>query len=234
MNPIFIDIDKSQRDKNTLCNSEIVFFLRSISYALQTAEKKEVERFCHSVKFLKKEKQNIFTEKVSQQKDFALIDLFTDLYNIYAPRVNYFNEIKAIYIAMMRGDSVTVKVFEGSEKEILTSVFRSQFFKEGSDSYKTPIGGYNILSEKIPLIIQKSLKLGLTVPERILLTNKKPWEINIIDIAQIWKGYQYAYGDGIEGLFFSFGIPYSYEIEANLRNLVEIAQQIKNINPNLW
>jgi len=58
--------------------------------------------------------------------------------------------------------------------------------------------GYNILSNKIPFIIQKALVHNLPIPRLLQLTNKKPWENEIIDVAHIWKGYQYSKIDSYE------------------------------------
>jgi hypothetical protein len=47
--------------------------------------------------------------------------------------------------------------------------------------------GFNIKNFDIPFLFKKFLHYGITPPENVNFFNKKPWEVNCLDLMDLWK-----------------------------------------------
>lgn len=155
----------------------------------------EIEKLLRPVDTLSVDEKILFKNSVySEVVDIDEKDSFNSLFEKYAPLLNFFNTLKGIRLKLIleNGEEKERKL-EGNEKDIIHDFFG---IIDKIGDYR--LIGYKILSDKIPFIIQKALVHKLPIPKLLQLTNKKPWENEIIDVAQIWKGYQYSRMDSQE------------------------------------
>ena len=47
--------------------------------------------------------------------------------------------------------------------------------------------GYNILTFDLPWLNKKFIKHGVRLPYNLLLFDKKPWDVNVLDLFEVWK-----------------------------------------------
>lgn len=155
----------------------------------------DIEKLLRPTDTLNTDEKILFKNSVySEIVDIDEKDSFNSLFEKYAPHLNFFNTLKGIRLKLIleNGEKKERKL-EGNERDIIHNFF-GIINKIGD--YR--LIGYNILSDKIPFITQKALVHKLPIPKLLQLTNKKPWENEIIDVAQIWKGYQYSRMDSYE------------------------------------
>jgi predicted PolB exonuclease-like 3'-5' exonuclease len=90
-----------------------------------------------------------------------------------------------------------------NEKEVLEKI-RILFLKAGSNGL-TPTG-WNIKNFDIPWIVRKMMMYGIDVPDAISSFDKKPWEVNIFDMKEMWKGWC-SIDCNFEEAAYSMGVP---------------------------
>ena len=105
----------------------------------------------------------------------------------YAPLQAEFLKVFCISVGIFNEDfSIEIETVQSdNEKELL------QQFKEflDSDNFRNYIlAGYNIKGFDIPVITKRFLIHNLSLPRLFRLKGKKPWEINICDLMDDWKG----------------------------------------------
>jgi hypothetical protein len=66
--------------------------------------------------------------------------------------------------------------------------------------------GYNIKGFDMPWLFKKMCMYGLEIPKCISSFEKKPWEINVLDIADVWKGSSYEMTT-FDEVAYSLGVP---------------------------
>lgn len=74
---------------------------------------------------------------------------------------------------------------ENNEFELLKKI--QQYFNK-IDTLGLTLCGYNIKGFDIPWLFKKLCMYNLEVPNNLNDAGKKPWEINIIDLMELWKG----------------------------------------------
>lgn len=150
----------------------------------------EIEKLLRPVDTLSVNEKILFKNSVEIDEK----DSFNSLFEKYAPHINFFNTLNGIRLKLIleNGEKKERKL-EGDERDIIHDFFG---IIDKIGDYR--LIGYKILSDKIPFIIQKALVHNLPIPRLLQLTNKKPWENEIIDVAHIWKGYQYSKIDSYE------------------------------------
>lgn len=88
-----------------------------------------------------------------------------------------------------------------NEKELLLNV------KSALDMYqKLSLSGYNIKNFDIPFLLKRFYANGIPVPQHLLPFNKKPWEINHIDLMEWWKMGSYGQTASLDMACYSLGI----------------------------
>lgn len=80
----------------------------------------------------------------------------------------------------------TKSYYSDDESELLTKFFG--FLNQLKAQIPTAkLTGHNIKRFDIPFIFKRGLILGLKTPEMINVFDKKPWEIPVVDTADIWS-----------------------------------------------
>ena len=67
------------------------------------------------------------------------------------------------------------------------------------------LSGYNITNFDIPWMNHKFLKYGLTIPEITATNGKKPWELDFIELSDMWKS-NFKYYSSLEEVCYELGI----------------------------
>jgi len=118
-----------------------------------------------------------------------------EIYQRYSPLIAEFGRVFCISIGLFEEDEETgelqmnvTTICEDEEKETISTFFD---FLDSSQMRGYILGGYNISGFDIPFITKRALILGLDLPKPFQLLGKKPWEINMADLALDWKGTQW-------------------------------------------
>ena len=114
--------------------------------------------------------------------------------------------------------SVGVIYFKGSEKHIRTKSFAGddevkllrEFALMASKflvSAQHYVCGHNIKEFDIPFICRRMLVNGITIPNALDVSGKKPWETSFIDTLELWKFGDFKNYTSLKLLTAIFGIP---------------------------
>ena len=113
--------------------------------------------------------------------------------------------------------SVGVIYFKGSEKHIRTKSFAGHdevkllhdFALMASTflASKHYVCGHNIKEFDIPFICRRMLVNGITIPNALDVSGKKPWETSFIDTLELWKFGDFKNYTSLKLLTAIFGIP---------------------------
>ena len=114
--------------------------------------------------------------------------------------------------------SVGVIYFKGNEKHIRTKSFAGddevkllrEFALMASKflvSAQHYVCGHNIKEFDIPFICRRMLVNGITIPNALDVSGKKPWETSFIDTLELWKFGDFKNYTSLKLLTAIFGIP---------------------------
>lgn len=129
--------------------------------------------------------------------------------NFYAKEVSLFPEfgqIACISYGTIKSTGemqiATIKN-EGNTLEMMKKIH--VLFAKANSNFMKPIG-WNIKNFDVPWINRQCLMNGIPVPEILSTFDKKPWEVNVIDLKEIWKS-----GSSLDVTFeeaaYAMGIP---------------------------
>jgi len=125
----------------------------------------------------------------------------------YLSNVSLFPEFGRIvclsYGIWQDGDIKVTTIVDEDEKVLLKKV--ANLFHKADASGLIPTG-WNIKNFDIPWIARRLLMNGIAVPECISSYGKKPWEMNIFDMKEMWKGSA-SLDVSFEEACFGMGIP---------------------------
>ena len=97
-----------------------------------------------------------------------------------------FGKIICMSFGMFTNDNKHVAtIIDKDDANLMTRL--AKVFTKASDSKKFPICGFNIRLFDIPWIIKKMYKYDIDIPRCLNFQNMKPWEINIMDLSELWK-----------------------------------------------
>lgn len=77
------------------------------------------------------------------------------------------------------------------------------------DSNQHFVCGHNIKEFDIPFICRRMLVNGITIPESLNVSGKKPWETSFIDTLELWKFGDFKNYTSLKLLTAILGIPTS-------------------------
>jgi hypothetical protein len=89
------------------------------------------------------------------------------------------------YGRVNKNGEFVVKSSIGEEKDILLEA--QKIFNDALDKKIIP-SGFNILLFDLPYINKKMMKYGIRIPYNILLSDKKPWNVGVLDLSDTWRG----------------------------------------------
>lgn len=130
---------------------------------------------------------DIFVKKYESMKRFDndWNKPIEDVYVEKSPMIPEFAKIICVSFGLISGDKV-MTIYEDDEKKLMSKLHN--VLEKASESKKI-LCGFNIKLFDVPFIIKKFYKHGFTLPQYINFVGLKPWEINILDVAEVWKGF---------------------------------------------
>jgi hypothetical protein len=107
------------------------------------------------------------------------------IWNKYSPLHPEFGQILVISIGLIKADDTfDIKTIPGeTEKDMITKFFQFLY-----DNPHYILCGVNIKGFDVPYLFRKSIEYGLKLPQQLEVLGKKPWEINMIDLGEDYKG----------------------------------------------
>jgi uncharacterized protein YprB with RNaseH-like and TPR domain len=109
-----------------------------------------------------------------------------DVYIDKAPLLPEFGRIICMSFGMFTDDKKHIMTLvEEDEEALMRRILK--IFTKASQS-KRFLCGFNVKAFDVPWIIKKMYKYDIDLPHALNFSTLKPWEINIIDISEIWKG----------------------------------------------
>lgn len=128
-----------------------------------------------------------------------------DSYNdhFYTQKASLYPEFSKI-ICMTFYIDKKLYTFQGEEVDILKKVY-TMFEKSKSVNFKWILSGFNIKQYDIPFIFKRYVINGLNLPKQFNFEGLKPWEINIVDVFELWKSTSYT-STSLETLSITLGV----------------------------
>jgi uncharacterized protein YprB with RNaseH-like and TPR domain len=115
-----------------------------------------------------------------------------------------FGRIACLSYGVWKNDGVTISTIADDDEEKMMKLIAGLFHKAGANGYQPT--GWNIKNFDIPWIQRKLIMHGIPVPQSISTHNKKPWEVSLIDLKEMWKGFS-TLDVTFEEAAYSLGIP---------------------------
>jgi predicted PolB exonuclease-like 3'-5' exonuclease len=155
---------------------------------------------------LDEEMQQLFEAKTTyQRKESQTAEDFYEKAGIWAE----FGKIVCISVGyfMMKGDVRNFRVtsFYGDETKLLKEF--SQLLDEYYRGPQFVLCGHNIKEFDLPFIARRMIVNQVTIPEKLQLFGKKPWEISHLDTMELWKFGDYKHFTSLKLLTKILGIP---------------------------
>jgi len=132
---------------------------------------------------------DLFMRKIDR-KSSQILDWKDDPNDVYinkSPLIPEFGRIVCVSMAMIskKDEIKMMSVCLEDEEQLIKKVHNTLM----SVSEKTLIGlsGFYIKGFDIPWLNRSMLKYEYSVPKIIKTFNVKPWEMNVVDLAEVWK-----------------------------------------------
>jgi len=132
-----------------------------------------------------------------------------DIYNkagIYAE----FGKIICISVGFFSSNgkafSFRVKSFYGDDEPAILNAFCAMLERHFSDAGNS-LCAHNGKEFDYPYIARRCLLNGLSIPDMLNTSGKKPWEVNLLDTMELWKFGDYKSYTSLELLASAFNIP---------------------------
>lgn len=107
-------------------------------------------------------------------------------YSTDAPLYSAFCQVVSISFGYYKGGEVLIKSFSSlDEKELLTKVANFLNFKAVRDNFS--LGGFAIKGYDIPILCKRYLANGISIPDILDNSTKKPWELDVYDLMEMLK-----------------------------------------------
>lgn len=131
---------------------------------------------------------DLFMRKI-KRKSVRFIDWKKDpdiVYKEKAGLIPEFGKIVCVSMSYFKHHNIKTKTICGhNEKEIIKQTY--EIFKNINKNTTFGLCGYYIKGFDIPFLNRKMLKYDLDIPQNLKTFNVKPWDMNVYDIAEIWK-----------------------------------------------
>lgn len=131
---------------------------------------------------------NLFFKRYEKMKLFEKDwDLPIDqVYQQKASLLPEYGKIVCLSFGIYSNDKKTIMTI--IEEDEATLMLRIQKIFDRASKAKKYLCGFNIKSFDIPWIIRKMYKYNVDIPRCLNFNGLKPWEINITDLIEVWKG----------------------------------------------
>lgn len=131
----------------------------------------------------------LFEKKIKNKfKDSAVDDAFLEFqYKDLGGLLPEYGRIVCLSYGLYKPtDGKKILGHVAEEDELLTMKKIKQVFDKIGELGLVPCG-YNIKGFDIPYVFKKLVSHGLTVPTLVNTFNKKPWDIQMLDLQDVWK-----------------------------------------------
>lgn len=114
---------------------------------------------------------------------------YEDHIQAYAGQVSLFPEfgqIACLSYGVWKDGEMTISTIknEGNELDMMKKIY--MLFVKASANNLIPCG-WNIKNFDVPWVVRKCLTNGLEVPSCLSTYEKKPWEVAVLDLKEVWK-----------------------------------------------
>jgi len=155
---------------------------------------------------LPEDQQQLYADKTAyQRKDEISAEDFYPKAGIWAE----FGKIICIsagFITQRNGEEqLRITSFHGEEQRILTDF--TQLVEEYFNQSQSLLCAHNGKEFDFPYIARRMLINGMSLPNKLQLFGKKPWEVPHIDTLELWKFGDYKHYTSLKLLASVFGIP---------------------------
>ena len=155
---------------------------------------------------LPEDQQQLYADKTAyQRKDEISAEDFYPKAGIWAE----FGKIICIsagFITQRNGEEqLRITSFHGEEQRILNDF--TQLVEEYFNQPQSLLCAHNGKEFDFPYIARRMLINGMSLPNKLQLFGKKPWEVPHIDTLELWKFGDYKHYTSLKLLASVFGIP---------------------------
>ena len=98
-----------------------------------------------------------------------------------------FGQIACLHYAIWKDGEIVGKTITGDNEDLILQQIYALFMKAGANGLVPT--GWNIKNFDIPWVVRKLAMHGYQVPTSVSTYEKKPWEVNIIDLKEMWKSF---------------------------------------------
>ena len=161
---------------------------------------------------------NLFLRKIDRKsdqfKDWKEVDP-NDVYKNKVSLIPEFGKVVCVSVGIIKEDEgedkFVINSFYGKDEEKIIKDVHKVFNKF---SYKTLFGlsGFYIKGFDIPWLNRKFMEYGLEIPNLFKNFKVKPWEMNVLDLAEAWKGYSTLESVSFEEMLYLLDIKSPKEI----------------------
>jgi len=130
-----------------------------------------------------------------------------DIDKIYmekGPLLPEYSKIICMSFGIYKDDILKTGIIMGQSEDVLLKRMIRVFVR--ACELKKTFAGFNIRGFDIPFIIKKLYKYNIDIPTCLNYQGLKPWEINILDISETWKGLG-KNGASLSEVAYELGIP---------------------------
>ena len=155
---------------------------------------------------LSNEKQELFAAKTEyQRKDEIKAEDFYERAGIWAEFGRIICISVGYFVDLDKNRSFRVKSFSGEESSILKNF--KNLLENHFNKPNHLLCGHNSKEFDFPYIARRMIINGISLPEKLNLFGKKPWEVAHLDTMDLWKFGDYKHYTSLNLLTHILGIP---------------------------
>jgi 3'-5' exonuclease len=133
----------------------------------------------------------LFMRKIERKSenftDWKLDDI-NEIYINKAPLMPEFGRVVCVSVAtIIKNKLKIVSLCDENEQAIINNA--QKIFTSVSNKTILGISGFYIKGFDIPWLNRKFLQYNLEIPKVMQTFNKKPWEMNVVDLSEVWKNF---------------------------------------------
>ena len=115
-----------------------------------------------------------------------------------------FGRIACLSYGIWKNGEMVISTIADEDETKMMKLIAGLFHKAGANGLVPT--GWNIKNFDLSWVQRKLTMHGIPVPQTIATHNKKPWEVNIIDLKEMWKGFS-SLDVTFEEAAYTMGIP---------------------------
>jgi hypothetical protein len=131
----------------------------------------------------------LFMRKI-ERKSSQILDWKEDPNDVYlnkSPLIPEFGRIVCVSVSTAV-NSVKMNSYYDEDEEVLINKVHKLFMKISNET-SMGLCGFYIKGFDVPWLNRKFLIYGLEIPKILKTFNMKPWEVNMIDLSEVWKSF---------------------------------------------